>query len=136
MTDARALLERLDEHLSSAGGERDAYAPLAYVAATGIAIDDDLLRAARRRAVLLLAAGGDPHRDLEPDGRAVRRLADDLDAPERRRELLAALTDLRAIAEGLDAVADALDRLLADPELAWRSLACALLADEVAGEAE
>jgi hypothetical protein len=86
--------------------------------------------------MLLLAAGGDPHRALELDGRAVQALADDLDAAERRAGLAAALDALRAAASGLERVTRALDRLRADDDLAWRWLACALLADEVSGEGD
>ena len=83
--------------------------------------------------MLLLAAGGDPHRELDPDGRAVRALAADLDAPERRAELRSALAALRVEAAGLPGVSAALDALLGDPDSAWRLLAVALLADELDG---
>jgi hypothetical protein len=81
--------------------------------------------------MLLLASGGDPRRELEPDGRAVGSLADDLDRPERRAGLQAALAALRVEADGLPTVASALDALSADGELAWRWAACALLAEEL-----
>ena len=81
--------------------------------------------------MLLLAAGGDPHRELDPGGRAVTALADDLDSAARRRQLAAALADLRAAAAGLPAVTTALDALLGDADAAWRWLAAALLADEL-----
>ena len=57
---------------------------LCCLAGRKIAIDDDELNGAVRRAELLLAAGGDPHRPLDPFGRAATALADDLDTPERR----------------------------------------------------
>jgi hypothetical protein len=57
----------------------------------------------------------------------VIELAGDLDSPERRAALAAAI-------ERLDADADALERLR-DPETAWRAYACALLADAL-GEDE
>jgi hypothetical protein len=63
------------------------------------------------------------HRDPTLDEPAVIELARDLDGPDRRAALMAAL----ARAEGAAA-------LLADPDLAWRAYACALLADELAGE--
>jgi hypothetical protein len=66
-----------------------------------------------RRALLVHAAGGDPHRDPALDGPAVLALARDLDAPERRRALLAALPGPMRV----------------DGERAWRAFACALLAD-------
>jgi hypothetical protein len=82
----------------------------------------------------VLAAGGDPHRDVHPDSPAVRTLASDLDDGERRSELTGALGSLAGEADGLDAVGGALAALLDDEELAWRWLACALLADDVADE--
>jgi hypothetical protein len=96
-----------------------------------VTVEPDELNGARRRAVLLLAAGGDPTRELDPAGRAVRSLADDLDTPARREQLLAALTGLRADAAGLTTVTAALDSLLADADSAWRWFAAALLADEL-----
>jgi hypothetical protein len=101
-----------------------------------VAIPGEELNAARRRALLLLAAGGDPRSGLEPDGRAARALAAELDSPSRRAEAERALDGLAAQAEGLAAVAAALDRLRGDPELAWRWLACALLAEELAEKEE
>ena len=124
--EARELLERLEEE----GGEPTA--ALAWVAMQSVELDPAELAAARRRALLLLASGGDPRRDLEPDSRAVGGLADDLDAPDRRADLAAAIAALRVGAEGLPAVAGALDALAADGELAWRWAACALLAEELA----
>ncbi|MEX2211513.1 MAG: hypothetical protein WD689_07090 [Gaiellaceae bacterium] len=94
---------------------------LAYLAVQSVHVDEDELQAARRRALLLLASGGDPRRELRLDSRAVEALAADLDSPERRAQLRAAL-------EGLQANAAA---LLADDDLAWRTAACALLAEEL-----
>jgi hypothetical protein len=82
--------------------------------------------------MLLLAAGGDPHRELDPSGRAVTALAHDLETPVRHDQLDAALTGLRAEAAGLATVSSALDALRADPDAAWRWLAAALLADQLA----
>ncbi len=90
------------------------------------------LNAARRRAMFVLAAGGDPHRDLALDSIAAERLAAELATPERRARLADALAQLAASAAGLPAVLSALEALRAEPELAWRSFALALLADEVA----
>jgi hypothetical protein len=98
---------------------------LAWLA--GPAVDD---RGAVRRAVLLLAAGGDPHRSLELDGRAVTALAAEVDSPERRDALAAALASLPV--EGLPRVAEAVVRLLADRDLAWRAFAAGLLGAELA----
>jgi hypothetical protein len=97
---------------------------VAWIAGREIAFEAEELRSALRRALLLLAAGGDPRREPELDGRAVTALAAELDRPERRAELEAALRGLR----------DGAAELLADPELAWRVFACSLLADELAGE--
>jgi len=124
--ETRELLERLEAE----GAEPTA--ALAWVAMQSVELDPGELSAARRRALLLLASGGDPRRDLEPDSRAVASLADDLDAPERRAGLEAAIAALRSEAEGLPTAASALDRLAADGELAWRWAACALLAEELA----
>jgi hypothetical protein len=82
--------------------------------------------------MLVLAAGGDPHRDLDLDSVAVERLAAELDAPDRRAALAAALAGLDA--EGLPTVTEAARFLGSDPELAWRVFALALVADELAGE--
>jgi hypothetical protein len=107
----RAELEQL-EH-----SDLDLPVALTWLVRDEIGIDEDELNAARRRAMFVLAAGGDPHRELDVDSVAAERLA--------------ALT---AEAGGLAAVTAALDALRDDPELAWRSLALALLADELAGE--
>jgi hypothetical protein len=115
----------------------DARAPellvsLAWLAIPSVPLDAAELKAARRRAMLVLAAGGDPHRDLDLDSVAVERLAAELDAPDRRAALAAALADLDA--EGLPTVTEAARFLGSDPELAWRVFALALVADELAGE--
>ena len=91
-------------------------------------------KAALRRAMLVLAAGGDPHRELDHDDVAVERLAAELDAPDRRAALQAALSGLESAGGGLPAVSEALSLLLGDPDLAWRTYALALLADELADE--
>jgi hypothetical protein len=95
-------------------------------------ISEAELNASRRRAMFVLAAGGDPHRELDLNSVAADRLAVELDSPERRKALQKALsgldaTDLAAVSEGLSV-------LLEDPELAWRCLGLALLADELADE--
>ena len=125
--DARAWLEQLE-------GADDAglLAGLAFLAAQEVPIPDVELNAARRRALFVLAAGGDPHRALEPGGPAARALAADLDTPQRREDAVRALDGLAAQSEGLAGVTAALDRLRGDPDLAWRWLACALLAEELA----
>lgn len=95
-------------------------------------IDAGELNAARRRAMFVLAAGGDPHRDVGLDSIAAERLADELDTPERRAQLATALDELPA--HELPSVAAAVESLRTDPELAWRSFALSLLADELADE--
>ncbi len=98
---------------------------LALLAGREVPLDEDELRGALRRSLLLLASGGDPHRGLELDGRAVTALADELDTPARREALLAGLRSLAG------EVPEA-ELLLAEPELAWRLYACGLLAEELA----
>lgn len=105
---------------------------LTWLVLSDVAIDPAERKAALRRAMLVLAAGGDPHRELEHEDVAVVRLAEELDAPERRASLTAALDALAAEAHGLETVSSALALLTADPELAWRTVALALLADELA----
>lgn len=124
--DSRALLEALEE--SGEGAEP----ALAYVAAQELDLDETELASARRRALLVLASGGDPRRELEPDGRAVAGVAAELDSPARREALQATLRRLSEQADGLPEVSAALDRLLGDDDLAWRWAACALLAEELA----
>ena len=105
---------------------------LCWLAKDDVAIDESELKAARRRAMFVLAAGGDPHRDLGLDSIAAERLADELDTPQRRAQLAAALDELPA--DDLPAVTAAVESLRADAELAWRSFALCLLADELADE--
>ena len=105
---------------------------LCWLVRDEIAIDEAELNAARRRAMFVLAAGGDPHRELGVDSVAAERLADELDTPGRRAALATALDDLPA--DGLPAIAAAVESLRTEPELAWRSFALSLLADELAGE--
>jgi len=101
----------------AAGGALDLVV-LAFVAGQAVPLDDSERNAAVRRALLVFAAGGDVHRDPSLEEPAVAELARDLDTPERRETLTAAL-------DGVDGA----DRLRADPDLAWRAFACALLAD-------
>lgn len=128
----RTALDGIDARIA-AGGRADGAVALAYVAAQLLALDEDELAAARRRAVFVLAAGGDPHRSLDMRAPAVESLARDLDSPELRADLrrtLGALSD----AERLPNVAGVVSDLLADDELALRTLAAALLAEELADE--
>jgi hypothetical protein len=127
----RARLEELERsELEARSGELQVV--LCWLVQGDIAIDDEALNAARRRAMFVLAAGGDPHRDVDLDSIAAERLADELDTPERRAQLAAALDELPA--HDLSAVTAAVEALRADPELAWRSFALSLLADELADE--
>jgi hypothetical protein len=126
----RAWLEQVE---ATAEGD-DALAVLAWLAGAEVQIGEDELRGAVRRSLLLLAAGGDPHRTLELDGRAVVGLAGELDRPERRNELERGLAGLRAESEGLSAVVMALDGLIGDPDLAWRAYAAGLIGEELAEE--
>jgi len=121
------VLSMLDE----AGTESDIRPALALLAAPDSLVEPDELNPAVRRAMLLLAAGGDPHRELELEGRAVSALAAELDRPERRAEVSRGLEALRGEAAGLANVSRALAELLLDAGLAWRAYACALLADEL-----
>ena len=105
---------------------------LCWFARDDVAIEEAELNGARRRAMFVLAAGGDPHRDVGLDSVAAERLAGELDTPERRAQLAEAIGGLPA--DGLPAVAAAVELLRADSELAWRSFALSLLADELAEE--
>jgi hypothetical protein len=107
---------------------------LVWLVVGQVSIDDAERKSALRRALLVLAAGGNPHRDLDHDAVAVERLAAELDTPERRSRLGTALRALAAGAEGLPVVSESLATLLGEPELAWRTYALALLADEVSDE--
>jgi hypothetical protein len=127
----RELLERLEE----LPGE-SLLPSLAWLAGQNLELDPDEVKGALRRAELLLAAGGDPHRELDLDGRAVESLAADLDGDVTRDRFEDALARLTADSEGLAAVSDGLARLRAQPDLAWRCYAGALLADAIAGESD
>ena len=126
----RAFLQTLESRLA-AGEEVDVEVPLSLLAGKDVEIGEDELRAAQRRAMQLLAAGGDPRRELDPEGRAVTALAADLDAPPRRQALTAGLASLRSAVDGLPNVSERLERLLEDDEQAWRWYACTLLGEEL-----
>jgi hypothetical protein len=125
---SRSRLEELDR------SDLDLRVALAWLVRDEVGIDESDLNAARRRAMFVLAAGGDPHRELDHDSVAAERLSAELDTPERRRALSEALDGLAGQADGLPVVTEALDALRSEPDLAWRSLALALLADELAEE--
>jgi hypothetical protein len=125
----RASLEELERSgLDSRSTEH--LVVLCWLVKDDIPIDADELHAARRRAMFVLAAGGDPHRDLGLESVAAERLADELDSGERRRALAEALEALDT--SGLPRVAETVRALQEDPGAAWRTLALALLADEIA----
>jgi hypothetical protein len=130
---ARAFLETLEYRLAD-GEPVEVEISLTLLAGQGVEIDEDELRAARRRAVQLLAAGGDPHRELDPEGRAVTALAADLEAPARTQNLAAGLSSLRETVDGLPGVSERLERLIEDEERAWRWFACTLLGEELVKE--
>jgi hypothetical protein len=120
----REVLELLE-----AGPSNSLLLGLAWLAGQEVDLDPDEVKATVRRAELLLAAGGDPRRELELDGRAVTSVAEDLDEPEARDQLEDSLARLAAASEGLPGVTEGLARLRAQPDLAWQSYACALLAE-------
>jgi len=121
---SREQLEGLEE------SDLDLHVALAWLVRDDVGIDEDELNGARRRAMFVLAAGGDPHRDLGPESVAADRLAADLDTPARRQALDTALAALDT--SGLPRVGEAVQTLRADPETAWKTLALALLADDLA----
>ncbi|MBV8064372.1 MAG: hypothetical protein JOY73_02485, partial [Actinobacteria bacterium] len=85
---ARPRLDDLEE------ADLDLRVALAWLVRDEVGIDEDDLNAARRRAMFVLAAGGDPHRELDYDSVAAERLANELDIPERRAALAAALAQI------------------------------------------
>jgi hypothetical protein len=113
-------------------GEQERFVSLAFVAGQSVVFDEDELHAAMRRAMLLRATGGDPHRELELAEPSVTRFAGEVDSPERRDQLEAGLKDLREAGAGKVHVTDAIDELLANPDLAWHCLAAARIAAELA----
>jgi hypothetical protein len=120
------LLERVE-----AGELGDPLAIAAYIAGRDLEIPEGELNEARRRALLLLAAGGDPHRELAIDDRAVKALAADLFTEERRAELGSGIDELALLARDLPRTRDAVLFLAADLDLAWRLYVLGLLAEEL-----
>jgi hypothetical protein len=123
------------EALEAAGYEplqSELLVALVWLVLDAVHIPEDDLNATRRRAMFVLAAGGDPHRELDLNTVAAERLAGELDSPERRKALHTGLSELDVT--GLPAVSAGLATLLDDPDLAWRCLGLALLADELAEE--
>ena len=128
---SRSRLEQID----GAGlAPEELASVLVWLVLETVPVDPAEVKAAVRRAMLVIAAGGDPHRELGLGDVAVERLAAELDRPERRAALAAALAGLAADAHELPAVTEMLATLRGDPELAWRTYALALLADELADD--
>jgi hypothetical protein len=115
-----------------AGELGDPLPVLAYLAGQGVELDEAELNGARRRALLLAAAGGDPHRELDVDDRAVKALAADLYSEERREQLARAVDALVLRVRELPAAREAAIFLAGDIDLAWRLFSLALLAEELA----
>ncbi len=126
MSELAALLERVE-----AGELGDAPTIVAYIAGRDVEIPERDVNEARRRSMLLLAAGGDPHRELGVDDRAVKALAVELYTDERRAELGSGLDELALLARDLPRTKDAVLLLAADLDLAWRLYALGLLAEEL-----
>ena len=121
------LLTRVD-----AGELGDPLPVLAYVAGQSVELDEAELNGARRRALLLVAAGGDPHRELEVDDRAVKALAADLYTDDRREQLGRSIDALVLRVRELANAREAALFLAADVDLAWRLFCLGLLAEELA----
>jgi len=111
-----------------------AEAVVAYLAGGAVDLRDSELNEARRRALLLVAAGGDPHRELGVDDRAVKSLATDLWSEARREQLAGGLDALALEARDLPLVRETVINLARDLDLAWRLYALAILAEELGGE--
>jgi hypothetical protein len=120
------LLARVDT-----GELGDPLPVLAYVAGQSVPIDEEELNGARRRALLLVAAGGDPHRELEINDRAVKALAADLYTDELRAALARSIDTLVLRVRDLPVAREAALFLAGDVDLAWRLFALGLLAEEL-----
>jgi hypothetical protein len=121
------VLTRVD-----AGELGDPLPVLAYLAGQAVDVEDEELNGARRRALLLVAAGGDPHRELDVDDRAVRALATDLYTEERREQLARAIDALVLRVRDLPTAREGAIFLAADVDFAFRLFSLALLAEELA----
>jgi hypothetical protein len=117
--DVRAVLEQVETM-------KEPRAALGFLASRRLGLDEQDVHAAVRRALLVHAAGGDLRREPAPDDPAVRTLAGDLELAA----LPAAVDELRAQAAGLARVEAALAAL----DERW--VACALLADALAGHSD
>jgi hypothetical protein len=128
----RQALEQLE---ATAPAPNEAAAVLGYAASVELALDDSALAAPLRRTLLLLAAGGDPHRELDPTGRAVQGLAAELRELVSDETLTRAYAHVRAQARDLPVLDGFAALLEADPGAGRTALALALLGGELAGEA-
>ncbi|HEX3806314.1 MAG TPA: hypothetical protein VHV52_05995 [Gaiellaceae bacterium] len=128
------MADPIDDVLAcvDAGELGDPLPVLAYLAGQAVELQDDELNGARRRALLLVAAGGDPHRELGLDDRAVKAIAADLYTDERRDQLARAIDALVLRVRDLPVAREAALFLAADVDLAWRLFSLALLAEELA----
>ena len=126
-------MDALDELLIrvDVGELGDPLPVLAFVAGQALELDEEELNGPRRRALLLVAAGGDPHRELEVDDRAVKALAADLYTEERREQLGRSIDALVLRVRDLPVAREAVLFLAADVDLAWRLFALGLLAEEL-----
>lgn len=134
MLDARPM-DAIDDLLRrvDTGELGDPLPVLAYVAGRDVRLDEARLNGARRRALLLLAAGGDPHRELGIDDRAVKALATELYDDERRAELGRSIDALVLRVRDLPRARDAALFLAGDVDLAWRLFVLGLLVEEAEG---
>ena len=128
------MLDPLDDVLAhlDTGELGDPLPVVAYLAGQAGELDEEELNGARRRALLLVAAGGDPHRELEVDDRAVKALATDLYTEERRDQLARALDAIVLRVRDQPTAREAAIFHVGDVDLAWRLFALALLAEELA----
>jgi hypothetical protein len=122
------LLRRVD-----AGELGDPLPVLAYLAGQAVEIDEGERNGALRRALLLVAAGGDPHRDLDIDERAVKAVATDLHTDERREQLARSIDALVLRVRELPTAREGALYLAGDVDLAWRLFSLGLLAEELGG---
>jgi hypothetical protein len=130
--DLRAALEHVE---ASGPWEAAAAAAAAFAASLSLPLDEAALAGPLRRALLVLAAGGDPHRALDVEARAVRALADDLEALVGDDELAAAFASVHTRARGLPRIEAAAAELAANPVQARSAVALALLGAELADDA-
>lgn len=121
------VLKRID-----AGELGDPLPVLAYLAGQAVELAEEDVNGARRRALLLVAAGGDPHRELDVDDRAVRALAADLYTEARREQLARAIDALALRVRDLPNAREGTIFLAADVDFAFRLFSLALLAEELA----